>query len=70
MVIKTDSPTIPVTEIEQSAFCQTDDTLQSKTLEDEFGAGVRWQKLPISYMRTKPEELEKNIHDAKKKVGK
>ena len=43
MVIKTDSPTIPVTEIEQSAFCQTDDTLQSKTLEDEFGAGVRWQ---------------------------
>ena len=69
MVIKTDSPTIPITEIEQSAFCQTDDTLQSKTLEDEFGTGVRWQKLPISYMRTKPEELEKNIHDAKKKLG-
>ena len=69
MVIKLDSPTIPITEIEQSAFCQTDDNLKSKTLEDEFGAGVRWQKLPISYMRTSPDELEKNIHEAKAALG-
>ena len=36
--------TIPITEIEQSAFCTTEDKLTSKTLEEEFGAGVRWQK--------------------------
>ena len=69
MVIKIDSPTIPITEIEQSAFCQTDDNLKSKSLEDEFGAGVRWQKLPISYMRTSPEDLEKNIREARAALG-
>ena len=31
---------IPITEIEQSAFCQSDPKLQSKTLEAEFKAGV------------------------------
>ena len=69
MVIKIDSPTIPITEIEQSAFCQTDDNLKSKSLEDEFGAGVRWQKLPISYMRTSPDDLEKNIREARVALG-
>ena len=69
MVIKIDSPTIPITEIEQSAFCQTDDNLKSKSLEDEFGAGVRWQKLPISYMRTSPDDLEKNIREARAALG-
>lgn len=70
MVINIDpKETIPITEIEQSAFCQTDDDLNSKTLEEEFGAGVRWQKLPISYMRTSPEQLEENISTARKKLG-
>ena len=69
MDIKIDSPTIPITEIEQSAFCQTDDNLKSKSLEDEFGAGVRWQKLPISYMRTSPDDLEKNIREARAALG-
>ena len=69
MVIKIDSPPIPITEIEQSAFCQTDDNLKSKSLEDEFGAGVRWQKLPISYMRTSPDDLEKNIREARAALG-
>ena len=69
MVIKIDSPTIPITEIEQSAFCQTDDNLKSKSLEDEVGAGVRWQKLPISYMRTSPDDLEKNIREARAALG-
>ena len=36
MVIKLKIPTIPITEIEQSAFCQTDDELASKSLEEEF----------------------------------
>tara|TARA_A100001037_G_scaffold225924_1_gene203869 strand:- start:1990 stop:3201 length:1212 start_codon:yes stop_codon:yes gene_type:complete len=69
MVSKIDKQPIPITEIEQSAFCQTDDELASKTLEEEFDSGVRWQKLPVSYMRTSPEELEKKISYAKNKLG-
>ncbi|SVB05052.1 uncharacterized protein METZ01_LOCUS157906, partial [marine metagenome] len=69
MVIKIDKEPIPITEIEQSAFCQTDKELASKTLEQEFNSGVRWQKLPVSYMRTSPEELEQKIYSAKKKLG-
>ena len=63
------TPTIPITEIEQSAFCTTDDELSSRTLEDEFSVGVRWQKLPIEYMRTSPEDLEANIREARAKLG-
>ena len=69
MVVEQRIPTIPITEIEQSAFCQTDDELQAKTLEDEFGAGVRWQKLPVSYMRMSPDELDARIADARTKLG-
>ena len=61
--------TIPITEIEQSAFCQTDDDLRSRTLQDEFEVGVRWQKLPISYMRMSPEETEANIRVAREKLA-
>ena len=63
------TPTIPITEIEQSAFCTTDDELSSRTLEDEFDVGVRWQKLPIDYMRTSPEEHDANIFEARAKLG-
>ena len=69
MVVKERTPTIPITEIEQSAFCQTDDELRAKTLEDEFSAGVRWQKLPVSYMRMSPEELDERIGEARAKLG-
>ena len=69
MVVKLREPTIPITEIEQSAFCRTDDELKAKTLEEEFDAGVRWQKLPVSYMRTSPETLDLRIIEAKKKLG-
>ena len=69
MVIKLREPTIPITEIEQSAFCQTDDELKSKSLDEEFRAGVRWQKLPVSYMRTSPEELDERIADARRRLG-
>ena len=64
MVIKLKIPTIPITEIEQSAFCQTDEELASKTLAEEFSAGVRWQKLPVEYMRMSPEELRQRITSA------
>ena len=69
MVVEQRIPTIPITEIEQSAFCQTEDELRAKTLEDEFGAGVRWQKLPVSYMRMSPEELDERIAVARAKLG-
>jgi quinolinate synthase len=63
------TPTIPITEIEQSAFCTTDDELSSRTLEDEFSVGVRWQKLPIEYMRKSPEELDARINESRAKLG-
>ena len=69
MVVEQRIPTIPITEIEQSAFCRTDDELRAKTLEDEFSAGVRWQKLPVSYMRMSPEELDERIGEARAKLG-
>ena len=69
MVVGQRIPTIPITEIEQSAFCQTDDELRAKTLEEEFSAGVRWQKLPVSYMRMSPEELDERIAEARSKLG-
>ena len=68
MVVQVKEPTIPITEIEQSAFCQTDDELKTKTLEEEFGADVRWQKLPIAYLKKTPEELEERILEAKAKL--
>ena len=70
MVINLKKPFIPITEIEQSAFCQTDDELKAKTLEEEFKAGVRWQKLPTSYMRLTPEELDTRISEARATLGK
>ena len=69
MVVEQRIPTIPITEIEQSAFCQTDDELRAKSLEDEFSAGVRWQKLPVSYMRMSPEELDERIAETRAKLG-
>ena len=69
MVVEQRIPTIPITEIEQSAFCQTDDELRAKTLEDELSAGVRWQKLPVSYMRMSPEELDERIAISRAKLG-
>ncbi|MBM3948901.1 MAG: quinolinate synthase NadA [SAR202 cluster bacterium] len=62
-------PTVPITEIEQSAFCRTDESLKSKTLEEEFSAGVRWQKLPIEYLKLKPEVIDARIAEAKKALG-
>ena len=69
MVVKLREPTIPITEVEQSAFCRTDEGLESKTLLEEFSAGVRWQKLPTSYMRIEPDELGRRIQEAKATLG-
>ena len=55
--------TIPITELEQSAFCQTDGNLRTKTLEEEFQAGVRWQKVPTRYLKLTPEEISEGMID-------
>lgn len=69
MVVTERTPTIPITEIEQSAFCRTDDELSAKSLEDEFNAGVRWQRLPVSYMRMSPADLDERIAAARANLG-
>ena len=69
MVTKLKTPTIPITEIEQSAFCQTDEKLTAKPLAEEFDAGVRWQKLPMQYMRMTPDELDQRITAVRAKLG-
>lgn len=69
MVVTERTPTIPITEIEQSAFCRADDELSAKSLEDEFNAGVRWQRLPVSYMRMSPADLDERIAAARANLG-
>ena len=60
---------IPITELEQSAFCQTDGNLRTKTLEEEFSAGVRWQKVPPRYLKLTPEEISEGIAFARNEIG-
>ncbi len=60
---------VPITELEQSAFCQTDGNLRTKTLEEEFRAGVRWQKVPLRYLKLSPEELDRGIAEARQALG-
>ena len=69
MVTTQKRPTIPITEIEQSAFCQTEEELRSKTLEEELKVDVRWQKIPVSYLKMTPEELDVRIARAKEALG-
>jgi quinolinate synthase len=61
---------IPITELEQSAFCQTGGNLRTRTLEEEFRAGVRWQKVPVRYLKLSVEELDRGIAEARAALGK
>ena len=54
------NPRVPLTELEQSAFCQVE-PLETKPLAEELNAGVRWQRLPDSYVNMTPEELTTRI---------
>ena len=69
MVTATKRSIIPITELEQSAFCQSDGNLRTKTLEEEFQAGVRWQKVPTRYLKLTPEELTEGIKFARNEIG-
>jgi quinolinate synthase len=61
---------IPITEIEQSAFCRSTSNLKSKTLDEELKAGVRWQTIPAEYRTLEPDEVVDRIRQARLKLGK
>ena len=60
---------IPVTEIEQASFCRLDDNLRSTTLEEEFKSGVKWQKVPLRYLKLKPDVIDSKIIKMKSLIG-
>ncbi len=62
-------PTVPVTDIEQSAFCRTDSSLEAKPLIEELKANVQWQRLPREYIGLKPDDLHARIAAAREKLG-
>ena len=61
MTTQTKMPVVPITELEQSAFCQTEEELESKSLVEEFAVGVRWQRIPKKYLGLSPEIIGKRI---------
>ena len=61
--------TVPVTDIEQSAFCRTDSSLTAKPLVEELKAHVQWQRLPKEYIGLKPDDLHARIAAARDKLG-
>ena len=69
MVTKTKEPFVPITEIEHSAFCRTEDELKSKPLDEEIKVNVRWQRIPVEYLHLTADELDVRIRDAKEKLG-
>lgn len=66
--VRPKNPTVPLNELEQSAFCQTE-PVSTKPLAEEVNAGARWQKIPDEYMDITPSELSKRIQLNKKKLG-
>ncbi|MCH2311754.1 MAG: quinolinate synthase NadA [SAR202 cluster bacterium] len=61
--------TIPITEIEQSAFCRSSSNLKSKTLAEELKAGVRWQTVPAEYRTLESDQVVERIQAARSKLG-
>lgn len=62
-------PLVPITELEQSAFCQTDEELKSKSLVEELAVSVRWQRIPKKYLGVSPTLLTEKIRNAKRLLG-
>ena len=60
---------IPITEIEHSAFCKTEDELPAKPLSEEFNVNIRWQKIPVEYLHLTAEELDIKIGEARARLG-
>ena len=69
MITKTKVPVIPITEIEHSAFCRTEEELQSKSLAAEMKVNIRWQRIPTEYLHLSADELDQRIHDVRAELG-
>jgi len=62
-------PLLPITEIEQDAFCRTENDLTSLPLELESQISVQWQKIPEDYYPLEAADLEERILSAKRRLG-
>ena len=68
---KKDPLYIPLTELEQSAFCQTENNLITKPLKEELqSTWINWQKIPESYQNLDANELDQRILKSKSILGK
>ena len=65
MALASRRPIVPITEIEHSAFCKTEDELPSKPL----AVNVRWQQIPPEYLHYTAAELDLKIGEARRKLG-
>ena len=70
MALTSRRSTVPITELEHSAFCKTEDNLPSKPLAEEMAVNVRWQQIPDEYLHYTAEELDQRIGQAREKLGK
>ena len=70
MAVKSRRSMVPITEIEHSAFCKTEDNLPSKPLAEEMSVNVRWQQIPNEYLHYTADELDQRIGEARAKLGK
>ena len=61
MALASRRPIVPLTEIEHSAFCKTEDELPSKPLAEEMALNVQCQKIPL--------KLDLKIGEARSKLG-
>src|SRR5690242_12050343 len=66
---KEKTPVIPLTEVEQSAFCTTESELTAKPLADELKTNVRWQRIPTEYLHLTAQQLDDKIKSARAKLG-
>ena len=69
MSLKERIPIIPITELEQPAFCRDDEPLEVKPLAEEFAASVRWQKIPPEYLHLDGAALTTRIRAARDELG-
>jgi quinolinate synthase len=70
MAVKSRRSVVPITEIEHSAFCKTEDNLPSKPLAEEMSVNVRWQQIPNEYLHYTADELDQRIGEARAELGK
>ena len=69
MLGKVKEPLVPLTEIEHSAFCTTEDDLKVKPLDEEMKTNVRWQRIPPDYLHLSEENLDQRIYNVRRQLG-